>query len=56
MITSRRNPDGSLTVGIIEEDEKEEVIIPVPEKKPDAKAEAKETKPKTTTKKKTATK
>ena len=55
MITSRRNPDGSLTVGIIEEDEKEEVIIPIPEKKPAPKAEAKETKPKTT-KKKTATK
>lgn len=49
MITKRRNPDGSLTVGIIEDEI-------TPPKKPVEKAEVKETKPKTTTKKKSATK
>lgn len=53
MIKKRRNADGSLTIGIIEEDEP--IVIPVKKKEPVKEAEVKEEKPKTT-KKKTATK
>lgn len=54
MITKRKNADGSLTIGIIEEEEPK--VIPVKKAEDVSKAEAKENKPKTTTKKKTASK
>ena len=43
MITKRRNADGSLTIGIIEEDEPK--VIPVKKKEPVAEAEVKAEKP-----------
>ena len=49
MITKRVNADGSVTIGIIEEDAPE--VIPVKKKEPVKDAEVKEAKPKTTTKK-----